>query len=185
VNEKRLKMAVGDLDSNKKGSAARANGGKPNYALFLGDQLELLRREFAVGVNRSWRVEHLYHVVGNLQRTQSHKQLKDLLVKTMEFSVGDACTIEGFYDVIEGTIRVLEYGQEKYASWNWAKGQSWSTCVSSYMRHLVAIDKGEYNDPESGQPHWAHMMCNAMFLYYFGSEYPEGNDLLPKFEDGE
>lgn len=182
---KSFEMAVGDLESNVKGSAARANGGKPDYALFLGDQLSVLRREFAVGVVRSWRIEHMFYVVGNYQKCQSRENCKELLVKTMEFSVGDECTIDGFYDVIEGTIAVLEYGQKKYAAWNWAKGQPWSTCVSSYMRHLVAIDKGEYNDPESGLPHWAHMMCNAMFLYYFGTEYPEGNDLLPKFENGE
>ncbi len=39
----------------------------------------------------------------------------------------------------EGTAEVLTYGEQKYASWNWAKGLSWSQTIDSLERHLAAF----------------------------------------------
>jgi hypothetical protein len=32
------------------------------------------------------------------------------------------------------------------------------------LRHAFAIQRGEINDPESGLPHAAHIMCCAAFI---------------------
>lgn len=36
--------------------------------------------------------------------------------------------------------------------------------LSALHRHLNAAARGEANDPESGLPHWAHIVTNALFL---------------------
>jgi hypothetical protein len=77
---------------------------------------------------------------------------------------------------LESAAQVFEYGAQKYASWNWAKGMPWSAVVGCLMRHLSAIQRGEDLDPESGLPHVGHLMCNALMLATFRETYPEGND---------
>lgn len=77
---------------------------------------------------------------------------------------------------LEDAARVFEYGAQKYAPWNWAKGMAWSVPIGCMMRHLMAIQRGEEIDPESGLPHIGHLMCNALMLATFRHTYPEGND---------
>jgi len=72
--------------------------------------------------------------------------------------------------------RVWEYGKNKYAAWNWAKGQNWSIPYACALRHLAAWQAGEVNDPESGLPHIAHAMCNLRMIALFSKTYPEGDD---------
>lgn len=63
---------------------------------------------------------------------------------------------------------VLGYGAGKYAPHNWVKGLKWEEgVVGSLERHLSAWKTGEENDPETGLPHAAHILCNAMFLAHF------------------
>lgn len=76
-------------------------------------------------------------------------------------------------------VRVLEYGAEKYTikhpdtgelisgAHNWKKGLKKEEILESMMRHLVALMDGEDIDPESGQHHIGHIMCNTMFYSYF------------------
>lgn len=71
---------------------------------------------------------------------------------------------------------MFEYGAQKYAPWDWAKGMPWSVPVACMMRHLLALQRGEEIDPESGLPHIGHLMCNALMLGTFRHTYPEGND---------
>lgn len=80
--------------------------------------------------------------------------------------------------LLVSTVRVLEYGAEKYAAWNWAKGMDWSIPLDCMTRHMMALQRGEMHDAESGQPHWAHIICNAIMLEHFYHTYPEGNDLV-------
>jgi len=72
--------------------------------------------------------------------------------------------------------QVWMYGKEKYAAWNWAKGMPWSVPYASAMRHLMAWQSGEENDPESGLPHIAHAMCNLRMLTLYSKNYLEGDD---------
>lgn len=67
----------------------------------------------------------------------------------------------------EGLARVLTFGAQKYAAYNWAKGLSYSETIDSMERHIVALKRGEDIDPESGLPHIDHIQCNAMFLSHF------------------
>lgn len=75
---------------------------------------------------------------------------------------------------------VFQYGAEKYAAWNWAKGQPWSVPLECAMRHIAALQRGEMIDPESGHPHFGHLLCNAIMLSHFYMYYPEGNDLTER-----
>lgn len=74
---------------------------------------------------------------------------------------------------LEPMVEVLEYGEEKYASWNWMKGQEVTGICESLLRHTFAFMDGEDNDPESGLSHLGHMMSNLMFISYMLREKPE------------
>jgi len=81
---------------------------------------------------------------------------------------------------LEDEARVWDYGTKKYNAWNWAKGMPWSVPYACAMRHLAAWQRGEEIDPESGQPHLAHVMCNIRMLTLYAKTYPEGDDRPPK-----
>lgn len=79
------------------------------------------------------------------------------------------------------TARVLDFGQKKYAAWNWAQGTfAWSRLYSALQRHLNAWWGGEYLDPETGLPHLWHANCCLMFLTRY-VEDGMGKDDRPKF----
>lgn len=68
---------------------------------------------------------------------------------------------------LEQCVRVLEFGTEKYARDDWKKGLKFSEILDSMLRHISALQSGEWFDKESGLPHIGHIQCNALFL---GSE---------------
>ncbi len=73
------------------------------------------------------------------------------------------------YDLIpmesmKALATILTLGAEKYAARNWEGGMSWQRVYASLMRHLVAFEAGEDTDPESGELHMAHALCNVVFL---------------------
>lgn len=68
---------------------------------------------------------------------------------------------------IEQILEILDFGQRKYAAWNWAKGISYSRVFSATMRHLWAWYRGEENDPETSKSHLAHAAACIVFLLYF------------------
>lgn len=70
-------------------------------------------------------------------------------------------------DATAELVKVLTYGSKKYAARNWERGQAWSVCYASCMRHLTAWHAGEDRDPESGLLHLAHAACNLFFLLAF------------------
>lgn len=77
---------------------------------------------------------------------------------------------------LEDEARVWMYGEAKYARFNWMKGMKWSIPMACALRHLAAWQAGEDIDPESGQPHLAHVMCNLRMLTLYAKTYPEGDD---------
>lgn len=71
--------------------------------------------------------------------------------------------------------RILAYGEAKYGRHNWRKGMRWSRLGDAAMRHLLAWMDGEDIDPESGEPHLAHLRCCTGFLIEY-AEHGLGTD---------
>lgn len=67
-------------------------------------------------------------------------------------------------ELLEGVGQVLSMGALKYAPRNWEKGMKWGRVYASLMRHLLAWQKGEKVDTESGLSHLWHVATNAAFL---------------------
>lgn len=70
------------------------------------------------------------------------------------------------YDAIEEAIKVLEWGADHYGEKNWQKGLNQQELQESTQRHLKALIGGQVNDPITGLPHEAHIICNAMFYSF-------------------
>lgn len=68
------------------------------------------------------------------------------------------------FSSLEDTVKVLDFGAQKYARDNFKKGFPFSTVLDSMLRHIKGLQAGEWLDPESGLPHIGHIGCNAMFL---------------------
>lgn len=67
-------------------------------------------------------------------------------------------------EFVEGVAKVLTFGAEKYAAWNWAEGIDFSRLYASAQRHLGAWKKGQDFDEESGLSHLYHAACCLMFI---------------------
>jgi len=68
------------------------------------------------------------------------------------------------FNALEDTVQVLAFGANKYARDNWKKGLQFSQVLDSMLRHIKALQAGQWIDPESNLPHIGHIGCNAMFL---------------------
>lgn len=71
---------------------------------------------------------------------------------------------------------VFEFGANKYAEWNWAKGMQWSVPYACIMRHMAAWSRGEDFDKESGKPHLGHVMANLLMLEHYATAYKAGDN---------
>lgn len=79
-------------------------------------------------------------------------------------------------ELIEPIVRVFTFGAKKYAPWTWNKlDNGYERYKAAMLRHLLAFERGEFSDPESGLPHLAHVLWNAMAMYYFGVKDHENN----------
>ncbi len=72
--------------------------------------------------------------------------------------------------------RVLTFGAKKYAARNWEKGIPWTRIIGAILRHTWAYLGGETHDPETGESHMSHVMCEAMFLVHFEQTRKEFDD---------
>lgn len=68
---------------------------------------------------------------------------------------------------IEAIAAVLDFGAKKYGARNWEKGMSWSRVYGALLRHMLAWQRGENDDPETGLSHLWHAGCCIMFLVHF------------------
>lgn len=71
---------------------------------------------------------------------------------------------------------VMEMGAEKYELHNWKDGGPMRDSIDSLLRHLVAFQNCEDDDPESGLNHLAHVICNAFFILENYHRYGGGID---------
>lgn len=149
-------MAIGNVKSKARGSGARYNDGKP--------AMELIPFRLLLGTIGAEVAEVMEQLAAWQEGEDSAAELAlDLAAGRKDYGWEDCA-------------RVFEYGRKKYASWNWAKGMPWSVPAACAVRHLLAIDRGEELDPESGLPHWGHVMCNLVMLATFVDTYTEGDD---------
>lgn len=65
---------------------------------------------------------------------------------------------------------VAGFGASKYARHNFLKGYAWSLSSDAHLRHFLAWQGGEDNDPESGLPHLAHAAWHDLALLAFQLE---------------
>lgn len=68
-------------------------------------------------------------------------------------------------EILEEIAKVMTYGAAKYSPDSW-KGIEAERYKSALFRHLVAHEKGEVNDKESGLSHLSHALTNLAFILY-------------------
>ena len=163
--EEQFHMAVGNVNSNAKGSGARANGDKVPMDLI---PVSVWRNKWRTAMSQNVDGEALMDVMFALQRWQEGED------EPLSSVLSSHC--------LDGACRVFEYGAKKYAAWNWAKGMAWSVPLGCALRHMQAVLDGELLDDESGLPHIDHVFSNLIMLDYFETIYPEGDD-RPIFEE--
>lgn len=162
--------SIGDLQSARKGSGARYNQGKPEY-----DLIPLL--QLAATLDRTVTrdsgdpVDQAIVALDYLGCWQARRADVHRLYLSAAMDVLDAPYDEA--------ARVFAYGAQKYAPFNWCKGMPWSVPLGCAVRHLLAIIKGQSDDPESGLPHRGHVCCNLIMLQTYADTYRDGDDRAP------
>jgi len=157
---------VGNIDSNKKGSGARYNSGKPDYSLLvISDIVSILNTNYGLSPHYDTIVEVLVKL-GEFQKTHD--------VKCLYYALEHLGL-----EAIEESTHVFTYGAAKYKAWNWVKGMQWSVPLACAVRHSLKILNGEDVDDESNRKHTGHIVCNILMLIHYSKHYQEGNDLPP------
>lgn len=79
--------------------------------------------------------------------------------------------------LLEQIVNVYTFGAQKYAENSWQDlPDGFRRYKAAMIRHLVAFEKGEITDKESGLPHLAHMAWNALAVLYFGTIKQQKHD---------
>ena len=76
--------------------------------------------------------------------------------------------------VISDLVDVLTFGAQEYGPNNWKLVRPISRYWAALYRHLAAMRQGRTHDDKSGLPHYAHALCNLVFLGWF---FLQGHDL--------
>lgn len=157
-----LGAGIGDINSDKRGTGARYNAGKARVDLIP------------------------FWIIAAYERRQFEGELTPELEEALTVldSLGSwqaricsaACVLSDMDDPWAGGAAVFDHGSKKYTDWNWAKGMPWSVPAACAVRHLLAILRGEQNDPESGLPHIGHVASNLIMLAHYEAYYLEGDD---------
>jgi len=157
------KLGIGDVNSDAVGSGARYNAGKTPLEL-----IPVWIMAEAMGNRESDNI--------GVPEIEANAVMRGL--GRWQRGSGPATAILGMFDdtIWEDCARVFEYGKRKYAEWNWAKGMAWSIPTACAMRHILAISRGELNDPESGLPHRGHVACNIVMLAQYEVTFKQGDD---------
>lgn len=168
---------LGDIDSEERGTGARANSDKPRFELMPLYQLAYISQSvrgsvLPSDVDKDALIWHL----SNFQRHREPEQLYAGIVDAALLMRGPSTEeIEDPFTLMDlaPVCDVWVYGLKKYAAFNWAKGQPMSVPMGCAMRHVIAYLDGEAVDPESGCHHLAHYICNLQMLLHFHFFYPE------------
>lgn len=82
-------------------------------------------------------------------------------------------------EFIEAFARVMTFGTKKYGDWNYLLLQR-ERVIGAVHRHINAYQRGERNDPETGESHLIHATCCMMMLWGIDNEF-HGKDLRMNF----
>lgn len=77
---------------------------------------------------------------------------------------------------LEQVAAILAYGAKKYGAHNWRQGISVQRNIDAALRHIFKANEGEDLDPESNLPHFAHALCDLMFVVATLSDRPDLDD---------
>lgn len=87
-------------------------------------------------------------------------------------------------EFIMSMAELMTKAEEKYAKWNYAKGQSFCTALDSLERHLFKFKNGIDFDDETESSHLTHVAVCAMIVWcswkYHVEKYPELDDRFKK-----
>lgn len=78
---------------------------------------------------------------------------------------------------LEQVAAVMTFGARKYSANNWRLGFKYSRLISAVLRHIMAYQRGEAKDPETGLSHLAHACCGLFMLLEFEVTGAGENDL--------
>lgn len=85
------------------------------------------------------------------------------MTQGMKFDAGKLDYTLVPWDGVEEVVKVLAFGANKYARDNWKHVES-QRYLAAAFRHLVAYNKGELTDSETGLSHLAHASCCVLFM---------------------
>jgi hypothetical protein len=83
---------------------------------------------------------------------------------------------------LEGVVRVLQAGAEKYSRDNWKHVRPVRRYFAAALRHLAAYRAGQQFDEETNESHLAHAVACLTFMLWhetngtFSPEYLEGDE---------
>lgn len=78
--------------------------------------------------------------------------------------------------------RVMTYGANKYAAFNWMEGFDWTVLIDAAERHIAQWKAGQDIDAESGHSHLGHAMCCLMMLFDVTKLYPNRDDRSQQYK---
>ena len=81
------------------------------------------------------------------------------------------------FEVLDELVKILNVGVKKYgkpSGWQYVEDME-NRYFAALMRHLSAYRQGERTDPESGELHISHALCNVVFLVW--KELEKGRSL--------
>lgn len=77
-------------------------------------------------------------------------------------------------DLIEELVKVYDYGAKKYYPESWKEiPDGYQRLKGAALRHLVAFEKGETIDSESGLNHLVQASWNLLTCYYYANKEKE------------
>lgn len=95
------------------------------------------------------------------------KQITAKKDKALRYNTGKLKWSMVHFESLGPLVKVLMYGEKKYARNNWKKGLNREEILDSMQRHLGALIDGQELDLESQEHHIGHILCNCMFYSYF------------------
>jgi hypothetical protein len=85
---------------------------------------------------------------------------------------------------VDEVVKVLMHGADKYDRFNWMKVPQQEYAKAAF-RHIIADQKGEMCDKESGLPHLAHAVCCLLFQMHADTEMVGEVWPAPPDDDGQ